>query len=460
MGKEDEEKNEFTLKDLKELTASIVESNVMSKGFVKLGDLKEQLKTELASVVSEQKELKDALEKEIEKLANLPGPRGDVDVGKDGGNELKGLSKSGGYDSYSAFAKDVYEASKPQVRELAPKLKKWSNDVAAYEKIIMSGKPFGDPSLVISDPEQGGYLIPPEYSASLMERGFTNADFAPMADIVPMQRNTVHIPFIKDFTHTTYLYGAMMAYWLDELGTKLPTKPKFGKITLELNKLVVLVYSSDELLEDSPISMEPLLTKKSGNVIKWKVDESMLVGTGVGQPLGVLNCPALIPVNKQAGQAAATIVWQNIADMWSRLHPASIPNAVWVANNSIFPQLMGMAMAVGTGGAPVYLPANGFSAKPFDTLMGKRIIWSEHSPILGQQGDIALIDWTQYMVGQKRGAGAGIKTATSIHLMFLYDQTAFRFVFRMDGQPWWPTVFTPKNGNTQSPFVTLKARAS
>jgi len=452
----DKEKTEFTLADLKELVGSIIESNVMSKGFVKLGDLKEQIKEELASVVSEQKDLKLALEKEIEKLANLPGPRGNVDVGKDGGEELKGLSKSGGYDSYAMFAKDVYESSKPQMRQIPPKLKKWSADVEAYEKIIQT-KP-GTPSLIISDPEQGGYLIPPEYSASLMERGFTNADFAPMADIIPMARNTVHIPFIKDFTHTTYLYGAMMAYWLDELGTKLPTKPKFGKTTLELNKLVVLCYSSDELLEDSPISMEPLLTKKSGNVIKWKVDEAMLAGTGVGQPLGVLNCPALIPVNKQAGQAAATIVWQNIADMWSRLHPASIPNAVWVANNSIFSQLMGMAMAVGTGGAPVYLPANGFSAKPFDTLMGKRIIWSEHSPILGQQGDIALIDWTQYMVGQKRGAGAGIKTASSIHLMFLYDQTAFRFVFRMDGQPWWPTVFTPKNGNTQSPFITLKKR--
>jgi hypothetical protein len=51
--------------------------------------------------------------------------------------------------------------------------------------------------------------------------------------------------------------------------------------------------------------------------------------------------------------------------------------------------------------------------------------------------------------------------ASSIHLRFDYDQTAFRFVFRIDGQPWWPTAATPlyATSDTLSPFVTLAERA-
>jgi HK97 family phage major capsid protein len=88
--------------------------------------------------------------------------------------------------------------------------------------------------------------------------------------------------------------------------------------------------------------------------------------------------------------------------------------------------------------------------------MGKEIIWTEQASTLGTTGDLMLIDFTQYLIGQK--SGGGIKFAKSIHLKFDYDQTAFRFVMRLDGQPWWPSVFTPKRGDTQSPFVALETR--
>ena len=75
---------------------------------------------------------------------------------------------------------------------------------------------------------------------------------------------------------------------------------------------------------------------------------------------------------------------------------------------------------------------------------------------LGTQGDIGLADFSQYLIGDK----GGIKVATSIHLRFDYDETAFRFVLRYDGQPWWLSALTPRRGtSTLSPFVVLAVRA-
>ena len=49
--------------------------------------------------------------------------------------------------------------------------------------------------------------------------------------------------------------------------------------------------------------------------------------------------------------------------------------------------------------------------------------------------------------------------AKSIHMNSDSDQTAFRLVYRADGQPWWNKPLTPHNtGPTLSPFVCLDNR--
>lgn len=443
---------QFTLEDLKKLVRSIAENIVLEKEFVKLGDLKEEIHNELQPIADKVDEGQKTLEEELKKLANLPGKDGLKDITGDD-SEWKGLSRTGGYSCVSEFAVDVYRASTKEGTGPTVTYRKWITDVSAFRTA-------GDPSMEIADPEQGGALIPPEFAATLMTRGFENSNFLKRCTKIPMQRNVVSMPFQEDFTHTTYLHGAMMAYWKDELDEKTATKPKFGKVTMSLNKLCILIYSSDELLEDSPISMEPLLMKKSVDVFGWKTDEAILRGTGAGQPLGILNAGNLakIPVAKETGQAAATIKAENIGKMWGRMFSMSKKNAIWVGNDDIFPQLFKMSIAVGTGGSVVYMPAGGLSGAPYETLMGKELVWTEHASALGTEGDLSLIDFGEYLVGQKRGAGAGIQFAKSIHLMFLHDQTAFRYVIRLDGQPWWPKPFTPKRGSTRSPFVTLASR--
>jgi HK97 family phage major capsid protein len=106
---------------------------------------------------------------------------------------------------------------------------------------------------------------------------------------------------------------------------------------------------------------------------------------------------------------------------------------------------------------PVFLPANAAAGRPQTTLMGIPVENSEHAETLGTEGDMQLVDLDQYLMIDKGGFPAGIQSASSIHVRFIYDETTFRFVYRCDGQPIWNTALVPFKGTaTQSPFVVLQ----
>jgi HK97 family phage major capsid protein len=115
-------------------------------------------------------------------------------------------------------------------------------------------------------------------------------------------------------------------------------------------------------------------------------------------------------------------------------------------------------MTIGTGGTTLvaYMPPGGLSANPYATLMGRPVVPVEWCATLGTVGDIILADLRHYVTATK----GMIEPNMSIHLRFDYDESVFRFIFRIDGQPWWTAALTPyKGANTQSCFVALATRA-
>jgi HK97 family phage major capsid protein len=107
------------------------------------------------------------------------------------------------------------------------------------------------------------------------------------------------------------------------------------------------------------------------------------------------------------------------------------------------------------GNVPVFLPAGGLSGLPYDTILGRPYYDIEYLPALGTLGDLLLVSPSQYQMIEKAG---GIQSASSIHVYFTTDETAFRFVYRVDGAPIWDTTLTLKDGTTTvSPFVALAA---
>lgn len=309
-----------------------------------------------------------------------------------------------------------------------------------------------------SVPSDGGFLVQPEFAQAIFERAYSTGEIMTRINKIPIGpgRNGLKTPGVDESSRADgSRWGGIRAYWEGEADQITGSKPKFSLIEQNLKKLTALVYATDDLLEDAT-AMEAWLMQRVPLEINFKSEDAIINGTGAGQPLGVLKSGCLVSVAKEAGQAADTIVFENVSKMWSRCWAPSRKNAVWLINQDTETQLNGMSIAVGTGGVPVYLPAGGLSASPYSSLFGRPVIPVEYCATVGDLGDIILADFSQYQAIDK----GGIKTATSIHVRFDYNETAFRFVFRFDGQPAWKTALTPyKGSNTLSPFVSLAARA-
>jgi HK97 family phage major capsid protein len=144
--------------------------------------------------------------------------------------------------------------------------------------------------------------------------------------------------------------------------------------------------------------------------------------------------------------------------MYSRIFAASMSNAVWLINQNTLPQLWQMSVAVGTGGVPVYLPpGNNLSNAPGGALFGRPVWPIEQAATLGTIGDIMLADFGGGYILAEKG---GIQSDVSIHVRFVYDESVFRFVLRIDGQPVRAAALTPYKGTeTQSHFIALATRA-
>ncbi len=371
-----------------------------------------------------------------------------------GESELE-KSGMGGFQSTAHFLCDVVKAGKKGGRETET-LAKW-HDVATARTKAADGQTKITSVMQEGDDEQGGYLVPPDIAALWMppalEQGFSGS----RAMHIPVRGNRVQMPALVDATHVGSYFGGIIIYRPGEAHQKTNSKPNLRLIELTLHKMAVIVPVSDEMIDDSPVSMAAFLNNVVPAAISFQQDWDNLAGTGANMALGATNAanPSLIAVAAEAGQLAATIVYENIVNMWARFKMINSAKAVWVAGHDCFPQLATMALAMGTAGVAVWQPANLAAGQPLSVLMGLPLVLSEKTQLLGVQGDICLIDWSQYYIADK----GGLKADQSMHLWFDYDLTAFRFVLRSDGQPAWATPLTPANGGpTVSPFVVLAAR--
>jgi HK97 family phage major capsid protein len=349
------------------------------------------------------------------------------------------------------------------------KFRSLGEQMVAVAQAAVNGYSGRDPRLVWTagaaglnetSPADGGYLVQKEFEPELMRRAVETGVLASRVRRRPIgpNANGLRMNAVSDASRATgSRYGGIQTYWLAEAGTKTPSAPKFRQMELNLKKLIALCYSTDELLQDA-VALEGFLNDAIPEEFGFALDDAILNGTGVGMPLGILKSSALVTVAKESGQTNGTIVAANVINMFSRLWPRSIPTAAWFVNMAAMPQLTSMVLPGTTTAA--WVPSGNLAAAPGGTLMGLPVVPIEQAEAVGTVGDIMLLDLSQYlMIDRGATLPGGIERASSIHVRFLTDETAFRFVFRCDGQPIWDTALTPYKGSaTQSPFVTLAVR--
>lgn len=307
------------------------------------------------------------------------------------------------------------------------------------------------------DPTGGGFLVQVDFIASIFMLAHDLGEILSRVNKIPVSAtsNGIKIPGVDETSRATgSRWGGVASNWAAEGVSGTESKPKFRMVEFDLKKLISKMTVTDELLADST-ALTAIASQAFSEEVMFMTEDAVVEGTGAGQPLGYMNAAAKVSVAKEVGQAAATVVKENLDKMWSRCWSRSRKNAVWLYNQDIEPQLFALNQAVGTGGALVFMPPGGLSAAPFATLYGRPAIATEYNATLGTENDIALVDLSQYTIVDK----GGVQMASSMHVAFDTDEMRFRVTYRVDGKPMWHSALTPFKGSaTKSPFITLATR--
>ena len=299
---------------------------------------------------------------------------------------------------------------------------------------------------------EGGFLVHPEFLTDVQKRLEKDDSLLAKTKQFVVSSNNLTLPKDESQPWT----GGVQASWLGENAQYTATTPNtLSEVSFKLNKLGALVHITEELMEDS-VGLESYIRGMAPEAIVHKINEAIISGDGVAKPAGILGSSFGVTVPKEVGQAADTIVAENIIKMFSRMLPASRAKAVWYVNAGCEEQLRSMKDGAGQY---IYLAAGSqMNEQPYALLLGRPVLPMIGSlPALGNRGDIIFADLSYYYSILKSG---GMKQGVSAHLKFDYDVQSFKFTMRLDGKvPFATPVTTQFGAYTMSGIVTLADRA-
>ena len=325
---------------------------------------------------------------------------------------------------------------------------------AGYEQQVDERFLRYDAAMTFASGADGGFLMPPEFSQVVWNQMLMEpVNLMQLCDNYPISGESLTLLANGETSRKTgSRFGGIQGYWVED-GTQITdSNPKVRRVRLEPHPLHVMVKVDNTLLRN-PLAVERLLNMAAPEEIVFLVNDAIINGNGAGKPLGIMNSSGRVVAQHDA---AGVIAKGSIDKMWSRLHMRARRGAQWFINVDVDVQLEALVAAGTTPAIPIFLPSDGgipsVAIAPNRTLKGRPITEIEQCQTVGTEGDIILAD----MMGYALGTRGTIETAMSMHLYFDRNQSAFRFTFYVDGQPWQNVPLTPFLGNnTVSYFVTL-----
>ena len=294
----------------------------------------------------------------------------------------------------------------------------------------------------------GGVLVPEMNQNEVLSVALEGAIVRPRALVFPMETDILNIPRLVDTDRSSNIFGGVTFTWQGE-GAELFTgasQPALGNIKLNHHKLTGTAIASREV-EDDIMGFGTFMNQAFGRALRFLEDDAYIWGNGVGQPQGIMNSGAMIAVTRQGN---GYVDMPDIGNMAARLLPDSWSRAVWIISQSVLAQWMTLNDA----------GANVASFIDLSTMqcLGCPILVSEHAAALGTSGDIILADFAHFILGGQDMVVSSSREAncSSGTAGWTRDQTLWKLVMHVDGQPMLGAPITPKRGGaTISPFVAL-----
>lgn len=307
---------------------------------------------------------------------------------------------------------------------------------------------FGDKKGRLKDLATGdvGILIPPKFATDLLKLDGEEEIVMPRATNIPAgdpPDAPFTIPYLQQGGDGAL--GGIELVWTGEGKTVSDVSdPKIKDLTLTPNEVSGMATVNNKTLQNWEAAGALIQTLLRQAYVNGR-DYKFLRGSGAGCPLGILNAPGAIKIDRNT---SGTVSYIDLVTMLSRLY-AGAGEPVWTINQTIMPTLMTLQDPEGhyifnAGNATKGIPA---------TLLGLPIKWNGKTPLLGSEGDIALTKFNYYLTK----AGSGPYIAISEHVKFTSNKTVFKIVANIDGQPWVKDPLKLEDGSTTvSPYVILK----
>jgi len=232
---------------------------------------------------------------------------------------------------------------------------------------------------------QGGYLVPTKYSNELVKPLTLGSILrAAGARVIPVDgTNSFKVPTLTNSTK---------AILTAEATNYNEVEPTVGEVTVTPWKYTKLVKTSEELLADSRIPVEAMVTDDAANAFVLAENDAFTVGAGTTAPQG-------ITVGATQGVTAAgtsAITAEEIIDLYHAVPQQYRDRATWLMKDSTL-KLIRKLRENGTTGAFLWQPA--ISAGQPETILGRPVYTCPDMPA-ATTGNAAIVfgDLTYYWI--------------------------------------------------------------
>ena len=257
----------------------------------------------------------------------------------------------------------------------------------------------------------GGYLVPDEYDARLIEKLDEDNVMRSLGTVIQTSgERKINVAASKP-----------AASWIEEGGELVFSDPQFSQIILDAYKLSVAVKVSEELLADNAYDLEGWLINSFSRALANSEEEAMVIGDGISKPTGILT----------SGEVGITtagnkIEADEIIDLIYKLKRLYRSNAVFLTADSTLAAIRKMKDSTGQ-----YLWQPALTAGEPDRLLGYPVCTSAFVPAVASgQPVLAFGDMSYYNIGDR-----GVRSFAALHELYAgVGQVAFVCKERVDGK--------------------------
>ena len=240
-------------------------------------------------------------------------------------------------------------------------------------------------ALSVDSDAEGGYLVTPQMSATIVERVFESSPLRGVAAIETISSDSLEMLVDKD---------EAAAGWVAEAEARPETDaPDLAKVVIPVHEIYAEPRATQKLVDDASIDLEAWLAGKVAAKFTRMEATAFINGTGVGQPRGILTYDAGTSwgqIEQVNSGSAGAVAADGLIDLQHSLKEVHGANAVWLANRLTLRDIRKLKDSNNQ-----YLWEPGLKIDGQDTLLGRPILTATDMPVAAANSlSVAFGDFT------------------------------------------------------------------